>query len=77
MFKKYFNVTPGFSDHTRDYFASTLAVAVGAKIIEKMPTSQIYCHQGIENVRKAMAVFNMKMKRRPRRHQQAICGSQS
>ena len=35
MFKKYFNVTPGFSDHTRDYFASTLAVAVGAKIIEK------------------------------------------
>lgn len=35
MFKKYFNLIPGFSDHTKGYFASTLAVAAGAKIIEK------------------------------------------
>ncbi len=35
MFKKYLNLIPGFSDHTKGYFASTLAVAAGAKIIEK------------------------------------------
>lgn len=35
MFKKNFNLTPGFSDHTKGYFASTLAVAAGAKVIEK------------------------------------------
>ena len=35
MFKKNFNLSSGFSDHTRGYFASTLAVALGAKVIEK------------------------------------------
>jgi N,N'-diacetyllegionaminate synthase len=33
--KEYFGLNVGFSDHTKGNFASTLAVAVGANIIEK------------------------------------------